>query len=341
VSFASVVLTDTLPANFYYKTGSGVPSDPDVVAEPLLVWQNLGPLAPGESMVVSFAATAPANATGSYVNAATARGSSISGPAVASAEAALRFVAPQVAVRKTLAGVDPNPSAPNYLTFTIAITNVGPSAIDLLPLVDTYDPYYLTFVSAEPAPFASFAGSINWLDLTGSAPQGFDRPLAPGETFVVETIFLVANQIVSATENVATVNGGTDVYDNDVPVASDTEEIVGIPTAVELLYFHATQEGEHTLLEWETAWETDNWGFNLYRSATPNLHDAEWIHFELGQGYGQLEGQFYSYLDLGAGSERMYYWLEDIPHSGIPVMLAGPVTPRTAPYRIYLPMAHK
>ncbi len=46
VTLDPLVLTDTLPADFHYVVGSGDPADPDVIAEPLLVWSNLGPLAP-------------------------------------------------------------------------------------------------------------------------------------------------------------------------------------------------------------------------------------------------------------------------------------------------------
>ncbi|HHN93164.1 MAG TPA: DUF11 domain-containing protein, partial [Anaerolineae bacterium] len=49
VTFDPLVITDTLPPDFYYVAGSGSPTDPDLVAGPTLVWQNLGPLAPGAS----------------------------------------------------------------------------------------------------------------------------------------------------------------------------------------------------------------------------------------------------------------------------------------------------
>ncbi|MBN1658874.1 MAG: DUF11 domain-containing protein [Anaerolineae bacterium] len=342
VTFDSLVLTDTLPAGFVYSAGSGVPSEPDLVAEPLLVWANLGPLAPGAGLEVSFTATPPPDPTGTYTNTATVRGATVIGEARASDEAALLFTTPQVAVRKSLTGIEMDAHAPNYITFTITITNVGPSPIDALSLVDSYDPYYLSFVSATPAPDeATDDGSVGWLDLTGPAPHGFGRALAPGETFVVEATFMVAHEIVSSTLNLALVTDGTDIYGNAVPMSADSEEVVGIPTAVELLYFRASQEGDRVVLEWESAWETDNWGFNLYRSPTRNLANAELIHFELGQGHGQFEGQFYTYEDLDAGDQVMYYWLEDVTLGGAKILLAGPVTPRRATFRVLLPIVHK
>jgi uncharacterized repeat protein (TIGR01451 family) len=70
VTFDPLVLTDTLPTDFHYVVGSGDPSDPNVIAEPRLVWQNLGPLAPGESITVTFAVTATPGVTGTYWNVA-------------------------------------------------------------------------------------------------------------------------------------------------------------------------------------------------------------------------------------------------------------------------------
>jgi hypothetical protein len=163
----------------------------------------------------------------------------------------------------------------------------------------------------------------------------------PGEAFVVETVFRVAHEIVSSTLNLAVVTGGTDVYGNAVPMTTDAEEVVGLPTAVELLYFRASRQDDRVMLEWETAWETDNWGFNLYRSATPHLADAEWIHFELGQGHGQFEGKLYTYEDLDAGDQVIYYWLEDVPYERDPILIAGPITPQQAMFRIFLPMVYR
>ncbi|MCS7287478.1 MAG: DUF11 domain-containing protein, partial [Anaerolineae bacterium] len=63
VTFSRLILTDTLPADFYYIRGSGVPTDPDVIAEPVLVWLDLGSLAPGQSLTVTFAVTATSGVT--------------------------------------------------------------------------------------------------------------------------------------------------------------------------------------------------------------------------------------------------------------------------------------
>ena len=52
-----LVLTDTLPQGFNYVPGSSSPSEPTVVAEPLLRWNNLGTLGVGDHLQVRFAVT--------------------------------------------------------------------------------------------------------------------------------------------------------------------------------------------------------------------------------------------------------------------------------------------
>jgi len=49
---------------------------------------------------------------------------------------------------------------------------------------------------------------------------------------------------------------------------------------VELLYFIAGRNGQTVVLQWATAHEIDNYGFNLYRAPADNFAQAELIHFE-------------------------------------------------------------
>ena len=58
---------------------------------------------------------------------------------------------PALIAQKTLVGADTDAVAPNFVTFTIAINNVGLTA-DVLSMTDDYDPFYLSFVDAAPYP---------------------------------------------------------------------------------------------------------------------------------------------------------------------------------------------
>lgn len=100
-----------------------------------------------------------------------------------------------------------------------------------------------------------------------------------------------------------------------------------VPTAVELLYF-TVEAGESTItLEWATASETDNYGFNLYRSTAV---DGEQIHLNDGLipslvAPGSPYGAEYNFVDETAEPGVLYYyWLEDVDLSMI-TTLHGPV----------------
>jgi hypothetical protein len=97
------------------------------------------------------------------------------------------------------------------------------------------------------------------------------------------------------------------------------------PTAVDLVSFTATGQDENVLVEWETAQEVDNLGFNLYRSA------------ELGGTYSKLNsrlipgllssvtGKQYTYIDEDVTRSVLYYYmLEDVDLDGTRTM-HGPI----------------
>jgi uncharacterized repeat protein (TIGR01451 family)/fimbrial isopeptide formation D2 family protein len=341
VTFDPLVLTDTLPAGFYYVVGSGDPSDPDVIAEPLLVWQNLGPLAPGESITVTFAVTATPGVTGTYWNVALVGGEYPGGVLTDTDDAPVAIVDPAIALDKQLVSADLDDLFPNYVTFTIVITNVGISTIDVLPLFDQYDPYYLSFVWADPMPDEpADDGLLTWYDLTGPSPNGFGQNLAPGESFRITTVFSVVHDITT-TINTAYLEGPYDIYDNPANEPRDNEPIVDIPTAVELLYFRVGGVmGQQVRLEWATAVEIDNFGFRLYRAPVPDFARAAEVAFVPSEARGG--GATYVYTDTVPSGGTWWYWLADVDTS-FRETRHGPVkafisTALQYPYRIYLPL---
>jgi len=340
VTFDPLVLTDTLPADFHYIPGSGNPADPDLIAEPTLVWQNLGPLAPGQSLTVTFAVTATPGITGTYWNVALVGGVYPGGLLTDTDDVPVSIVDPRVIVDKQLVTADLDEVLPNYVTFTIAITNVGVSTIDVLPLLDQYDPYYLSFVWADPMPDEpADDGLLTWYDLTGPAPNGFDQNLAPGASFHITTVFSVVHDITT-TVNAAFVTGGEDVYDNPTNDVEDEEPVYDIPTAVELLYFRVGGiSGQQTRLEWATAVEVDTFGFNLYRAAVADRSRAERVAFVPSQARGS--GATYVYTDTVPYEGVWWYWLADVDTAGKETFY-GPVSARVGiaalPLRVYLPL---
>jgi len=252
---------------------------------------------------------------------------------------------PAIVVDKQLTGYDRDDVTPNYVTFTIAITNVGPTTINILPLVDQYDPYYLSFVRAVPtADEPADDGALTWYDLTAT-PNGFDRNLVPGEAFHVTTVFSVVHEI-TLTFNTATAGSGIDIFNNPTNRPTDTVPISGIPTAVELLYFRVSGvRGNQVQLGWATAVEIDNLGFNLYRADANDMGRAALIHFEPAAVMGGRLGATYAYTDTVPADGVWWYWLADVSTQGgetrsiLPGVRAE--VSATLRYRFYLPVVIK
>jgi hypothetical protein len=340
-------LTDTLPsADFHYVAGSGAPVDPDVIAEPLLVWSDLvpvaGSLSPGASLDVTFQVT-PSVATGVYTNGADVTGDHPGGVITDTDDAPVTVVTPTIALDKRLVVFDNDEIYPNYVTFTIAITNLGPSTIDVLPLHDQYDPYYLGPVDASPTPdvYERGEGLMTWSDLTGPAPHGFGRDLPVGEAFHVTTVFSVVHTIDVTTTNVVTTTGGEDVYRNEVNDDSDAELIMDfIPTAVELLHLGVGAVGGRGVqLEWATAVEIDNFGFNVYRAPVDDRSQATLL--TLVPSRARAGGATYLYEDTVPADGVWWYWVADVDTSGLETF-HGPVSARVGvsglTEQVYLPL---
>jgi hypothetical protein len=105
-----------------------------------------------------------------------------------------------------------------------------------------------------------------------------------------------------------------------------------IPTAVELARFEAWPEGRAIHVEWETATEIDNLGFNLYRADTADGPYVK-LNEELipSQAPGSPEGAVYVWLDSTVQTGRTYYYkLEDVDIYGH-TTLHGPVRVKAGP----------
>jgi uncharacterized repeat protein (TIGR01451 family) len=350
VTFTNTTLTDTLPPEFNYITGSGSPSDPDSTTGSVstgltLAWQNLGTLNPSASIDVSFAVTVTPGVTGTFINAVTATGITPITVVSDTADVPVIIDDPAVVIDKQVVGIDRDILAPNYVTFTIVITNVGPSAIGELPMVDHYDPFYLTFDSATPAPDSvdPFGGVLTWNDLTGPAPNGFNRNLPIGDSFSITTIFRIAHDINVTTTNVVTVTDPVDIYENPANDDDDEEDVwnegdPGIPTPVELLYFRAVVEESAVRLEWGTGVELGTVGFYVYRAPTEHFDKAQIVAYVPATGSGSA----YNHTDRDVVSgQRYWYWLVEVVSSGNPGTFGpvqGGVGIDSLPHRLYMPL---
>lgn len=344
VTLNPVVLTDTLPTGFNFLAGTGTPSDPNIISGQTLTWNALGSLTPGSALTVTFAVTANTSALGTFVNVADVSGLTPVGPVTDTDDAPIVLADPSVTVDKVLIAADTDLAAPNFVTFTIHITNTGPSVLNVLPLIDIYTSTNLSFVSAVPTPDDNVDdGNLLWSDLTASGPGGFGRNLAPGEGFVITTTFRVVQSITSTT-NTALVQGAVDTFGNTATDVSDAVVISNIPTAVKLLYFRlGNVSGPTVTLEWATGSEVDNFGFRLYRAPSSDFAQASEIAFVPAANNGAAGAQ-YSYTDA-PGSGNWYYWLVDVDTHGVETS-HGPVTTAIAPtgplpYQLFLPILQR
>jgi len=349
IPFTALRLTDDLPStDFHYVPGSGVPTPMLPIAEPLLVWSDLvpsigGPLAPGASTTVTFQVTTPLT-DGTYTNTATVTGTyDPDRTLTATDEVPVSVAKPAVAVDKGIVGLDRDLVQPNYVTFTVAVSNTGPSVLDVLPLVDQYDPYYLNLEDATPDPDAvdGNAGRLTWHDLTGPTAHGFGRNLPPGQSFVITTIFRIVHDITRTT-NTAVVTGATDIYGNAADETRDEVSFGGVPTPVELFYFRAVAEESAVRLEWGTAAEVDIAGFYVYRAPVANRSHAQTIAYVQATGSGST----YRYIDRDVAPGLVYwYWLgeanADDPELEVYGPVWGGVGANLSPYRFYLPLVQK
>ncbi|MEM7532362.1 MAG: SdrD B-like domain-containing protein [Chloroflexota bacterium] len=191
-------------------------------------------------------------------------------------------------VRNTASPVIPG----NSISFTIRITNTGSTAITSLPLTDTYQNAYLTYIGATPSSNSvGDTGTIIWNDLTES-PNGFGIDLAPGMSFTVDVEFVAALD-TTALVNSETIN--TAIVFTDT--ATDAVQIFN-PTNVTLADREVMVRGNEVTLFWETVDETTLIGFNIIRQPIPSgaqtqLNDA----LIIAQNAGLSSGASYKFSD--------------------------------------------
>ncbi len=201
------------------------------------------------------------------------------------------------------------------ITFTLRITNTGPTALKLVPLTDVFTGP-VQFVISQPPADAVADNRITWNNLVAKFGG---RPLPPGGSYLVSVTFRVTSaEATFNMDNTGIVEDAKDIYDTPVPRAEDTVPLRNKATAVTLLYFVAEPTPQGIRLRWETAEEIDNYGFRLRRSTTGRLEDAQDIGaFIPAQGHGQHQGASYEYLDTNVTPGQQYtYWLVDVDVNG-------------------------
>ena len=164
-------ITDVYDNVFTFQ--SSVPPADVVGPGNVLGWNTLGPLAPGASQIitVNLQATMPVGTNSAVVNSVCVDAQATNGtPTVNDCDTVL--LDPGLELTKMLI-VPSNRAAQvgEQLTFEITLTNTGDIDIVSLPLVDTYDPSFITFSNAVPAPDVVAPGMLSWTNV-GPLPVG-------------------------------------------------------------------------------------------------------------------------------------------------------------------------
>ena len=234
--------------------------------------------------------------------------------------------------------VGPLPVVPSDVSVDVAISASGGADYDVVPQAPSQG-FLTARVSFE------YMGNIWILDDVGAGLQFVDT----GVAWNIGPYTTLRILVDPGASTIDYYYGGSLIYSSVAGVFAGTtiEQIVLIsdnwhttddgdfdnlvnnyyPTAVSLARFEAAPQGEAIRLEWETATELDNLGFNVYRSQA-----AEGERMQLNaalipaQNPGSVLGATYRFLDETAvPGVPYYYWLEDVDANGA-ATAHGPVS---------------
>jgi uncharacterized repeat protein (TIGR01451 family) len=253
-------------------------------------------------------------------------------------------VAPNIEAYKAdelLVDADGNlmPSPGDTLVYEVTIVNSGNADATGVTFSDTPDPNTTLVVGSV----RTSQGMVTRGNNAGDTSVAVDIGTIPRGGTVNISLQVIVNDPLP--EGVTQISNQGLVSSNELPdVPTDDPESIerddSTPTAVELLYFRiGGVTGRRVRLEWATAVEIDNFGFNLYRASVADRSRAEWFAFVPSQA--RNGGATYVYEDTVPADGLWWYWLADVDTSGRETF-HGPVSTgvgvHTLPHRVYLPL---
>jgi uncharacterized repeat protein (TIGR01451 family) len=191
-----VLLEDTYDTT-YLSYVSALPASDDNTDDGTINWTNVGPIAGGQAVTVAVQFVAiESTLPGDTTNQVVATPFTTNGlPLLPKTNEAPVEV---VTVGYTLDKTNTNPGPTNAaqvgdsIEFTITVVNTGEVALATLPVEDTYDATYLTYVSSLPVSDDNTDdGTINWADI---------GPLPVGATTTIVASFTAASSTLSLPE---------------------------------------------------------------------------------------------------------------------------------------------
>ncbi|MGZ8731583.1 MAG: C25 family cysteine peptidase [Thermoanaerobaculia bacterium] len=213
-----------------------------------------------------------------------------------------------------------DPTTPTPMNWTMTVTNTGPSRATNVVVTDTIPP---DFNYTGPATASQGTCAVNGGVITcnlGSLTRD-----------ATATITVPGNVNTSATQitNVAAVTR-TEIDTNAANDSDDSMVSVVAPTEVQMFELDAVSTPSGVTVMWETSFESDNLGFNVYRSVNGGPMEKLNKHLIAGSALFTANtlhnGRNYRWKDNNAPGGNVQYFVEDIDLGGLHTM-HGPVTP--------------
>ncbi|NPA91664.1 MAG: DUF11 domain-containing protein [Chloroflexi bacterium] len=226
IDFTSVVggIASGQNAKVYYLAGNGTPPSGDIYNLPGVQSTSL-PAAEDGNFMTTFdhSATVPADATWFAVQ---VRSEDTNSPQLhwIAESFQIEGACAEVEVTKTLTSPASGLAhVGDTITYTLSVENTGNTVLTTVPVTDTFDTTFLSFVSANPAPDSTSSGELKWNDITTALGD-----LNPGDVKNITVVFTAVAGTQSepgdVTTNTATVSA-TDQNDHTAPSDSDTADV--------------------------------------------------------------------------------------------------------------------
>ncbi|HEX7709119.1 MAG TPA: C25 family cysteine peptidase, partial [Thermoanaerobaculia bacterium] len=209
------------------------------------------------------------------------------------------------------------------LTYTLVVTNNGPSRATNVVMSDPL-PAGLSFTSVVPGgPTCSHSMGTVTCNL-GAMNPGATHNITITGVVTVNTTMLTNTATVTRTE--------TDT--NPSNDSATVQSAILAPTAVRMVDVAAVQDRNgRVVVTWETSFETDNLGFNVYRQGSDGRRELVNHRLIVGSAFLSANrilssGRTYRWKDtLRQPGDFVQYWIEDIDLNRSRT-LHGPVTPK-------------
>ncbi len=223
-----------------------------------------------------------------------------------------------------------------YLTFDIPVAgdwsyyandSIGIAATCFEPSPPTATPTPTETVTETPIATATSTSTMT--PTATSTPMA--TPTATSTPMATPTATSTPMATPTATSTIVVVEPPETVTPTPTPTVTNTptppvQPTVGVtpsltpraPTALNLLYFTATANGEHLELNWETALELQVQAFQLWRGTSANRADAQLLTPPMIASRGSAaSGATYQYNDANVRLGTQYtYWLVAVNSDG-------------------------